>query len=59
GSGPRYPSPHVRGLMPDVRALVRQGRLDPDPITVNEVEWDDTAEALSDLRAKTVVTRAA
>jgi hypothetical protein len=28
-------------------------------MTVNKVAWDDAAEALSDLRAKTVVTRAA
>jgi threonine dehydrogenase-like Zn-dependent dehydrogenase len=51
--------PHVRTLMPEVLELVRQGRFDPDPMTVNRVDWDDAAEALSDLRAKTVVTRAA
>jgi threonine dehydrogenase-like Zn-dependent dehydrogenase len=51
--------PHVRTLMPDVLELVREGKFDPDPMTVNRVEWDDAAEALSDLRAKTVVTRAA
>jgi hypothetical protein len=28
-------------------------------MTVNRVDWDEAAEALSDLRAKTVVTRAA
>ena len=50
--------PHVRGLMPDVLELVREGRFDPDPMTVNKVSWDDAAEALSDLRAKTVVERA-
>jgi threonine dehydrogenase-like Zn-dependent dehydrogenase len=44
--------------MPDVLELVREGRFDPDPMTVNRVEWEDAAEALSDLRAKTVVTRA-
>jgi alcohol dehydrogenase len=49
--------PHARPLMPDVLELVRQGKFDPDPITVNRVEWEDAAEALSDLRAKTVVTR--
>jgi threonine dehydrogenase-like Zn-dependent dehydrogenase len=49
--------PHVRTLMPDVLDLIRQGRFDPDPMTVNKVGWDDAAEALSDLRAKTVVTR--
>jgi threonine dehydrogenase-like Zn-dependent dehydrogenase len=51
--------PHVRTLMPDVLELVRQGKFDPDPMTVNRVDWDDAAEALSDLRAKTVVARAA
>jgi alcohol dehydrogenase len=50
--------PHVRTLMPDVLELVRQGKFDPDPMTVNKVAWDDAAEALSDLRAKTVVERA-
>ena len=50
--------PHVRRLMPDVLELVREGRFDPDPMTVNKVAWDDAAEALSDLRAKTVVERA-
>jgi threonine dehydrogenase-like Zn-dependent dehydrogenase len=49
--------PHVRTLMPDVLELVRQGRFDPDPVTVSRVDWEDAAEALSDLRAKTVVTR--
>ena len=44
--------------MPDVLELVRQGKFDPDPMTVNKVAWDDAAEALSDLRAKTVVARA-
>jgi threonine dehydrogenase-like Zn-dependent dehydrogenase len=50
--------PHVRTLMPEVLDLIRQGKFDPDPMTVNKVDWDDAAEALSDLRAKTVVTRA-
>ena len=49
--------PHVRRLMPEVLDLVRQGKFDPDPMTVNKVPWDDAAEALSDLRAKTVVLR--
>jgi alcohol dehydrogenase len=49
--------PHVRGLMPDVLDLVREGRFDPAPMTVQTVGWDDAAEALSELRVKTVVTR--
>jgi threonine dehydrogenase-like Zn-dependent dehydrogenase len=51
--------PHVRTLMPDVLELVQEGKFDPDPMTVSRVDWDDAAEALSGLRAKTVVTRAA
>jgi threonine dehydrogenase-like Zn-dependent dehydrogenase len=51
--------PHVRTLMPDVLELVRQGKFDPDPVTANKVDWEQAPEALSDLRAKTVVTRAA
>lgn len=51
--------PHVRILMPDVLELVREGRFDPDPMTVHRVGWDDAAEALSDLRVKTVVERVA
>jgi alcohol dehydrogenase len=50
--------PHARTLMPDILDLVSEGRFDPDPMTVDRVSWDDAAEALSDLRAKTVVTRA-
>ena len=49
--------PHVRGLMPKVLELVRQGKFDPDPMTAQKVAWEDAAEALSDLRAKTVVER--
>jgi threonine dehydrogenase-like Zn-dependent dehydrogenase len=49
--------PHVRTIAPDVLELIREGRFDPDPMTVNKVDWEDAAEALSDLRAKTVVTR--
>ena len=51
--------PHVRKLMPEVLDLVRQGKFDPDPMTVNKVPWDDASAALSDLRAKTVVLREA
>ncbi|MGH2982846.1 MAG: zinc-dependent alcohol dehydrogenase [Solirubrobacterales bacterium] len=49
--------PHVRTLMPDVLDLVREGSFDPAPMTVQTVGWDDAAEALSELRVKTVVTR--
>ena len=50
--------PHVRMLMPEVLELIRQGKFDPEPMTVQKVTWDDAAEALSELRAKTVVERA-
>jgi alcohol dehydrogenase len=49
--------PHVRTLMPDVLELVREGKFDPAPMTVQTVDWDDAAEALSELRSKTVVQR--
>jgi threonine dehydrogenase-like Zn-dependent dehydrogenase len=49
--------PHVRVLMPQVLELIRDGRFDPDPVTAERVDWEDAAEALSDLRAKTVVSR--
>ena len=49
--------PHVRTLMPDVLELVHEGKFDPDPVTANKVDWEQAPEALSDLRAKTVVTR--
>jgi alcohol dehydrogenase len=51
--------PHVRALMPEVLELIAEGRFDPDPMTVSRVDWDDAEDALSDLRAKTVVSRAA
>jgi threonine dehydrogenase-like Zn-dependent dehydrogenase len=51
--------PHVRTLMPKVLELIREGRFDPTPMTVQRVDWDDAAEALSELRVKTVVERAA
>jgi threonine dehydrogenase-like Zn-dependent dehydrogenase len=51
--------PHVRTLMPEVLALIREGKFDPAPMTVQQVDWDDAAEALSELRVKTVVERTA
>jgi threonine dehydrogenase-like Zn-dependent dehydrogenase len=50
--------PHVRPIMPEVLELIRQGRFDPEPITAQKVAWNEAAEALSELRAKTVVERA-
>jgi threonine dehydrogenase-like Zn-dependent dehydrogenase len=49
--------PHVRTIMPEVLELIRERKFDPDPITARKLPWDDAAEALSDLRAKTVVER--
>jgi alcohol dehydrogenase len=49
--------PHVRPIMPEVLELIRQGRFDPEPMTAQKVAWNDAAEALSELRAKTVVER--
>jgi threonine dehydrogenase-like Zn-dependent dehydrogenase len=49
--------PHVRTIMPEVLELIRERKFDPDPMTARKVPWDDAAEALSDLRAKTVVER--
>jgi alcohol dehydrogenase len=51
--------PHVRTIMPEVLELIQEGHFDPDRMTVQKVGWDDAAEALSDLRAKTVVQRTA
>jgi alcohol dehydrogenase len=51
--------PHVRTLMPAVLELVREGKFDPAPMTVQKVDWDDAAEVLSELRVKTVVERPA
>jgi threonine dehydrogenase-like Zn-dependent dehydrogenase len=50
--------PHVRPIMPEVLELIREGRFDPEPMTARKVAWNDAAEALSELRAKTVVERA-
>jgi threonine dehydrogenase-like Zn-dependent dehydrogenase len=50
--------PHVRPIMPEVLELIRQGRFDPEPMTAQKVAWNEAAEALSELRAKTVVERA-
>jgi alcohol dehydrogenase len=50
--------PHVRPIMPEVLELIRQGRFDPEPMTAQRVAWNEAAEALSELRAKTVVERA-
>jgi alcohol dehydrogenase len=50
---------HARPAMPAVLDLVSKGQFDPAPVTAQTVSWDDAAEALSELRSKTVVSRAA
>jgi alcohol dehydrogenase len=50
---------HARPAMPAILDLVREGKFDPAPMTEQTVAWDDAAEALSELRSKTVVARAA
>jgi threonine dehydrogenase-like Zn-dependent dehydrogenase len=51
--------PHARVLMPEVLELIREGRFDPEPMTAQKVSWEDAAQTISDLRAKTVVERTA
>ena len=45
--------------IPSVLELVADGRLHPELVTSAVVAWDDAAETLAHLEAKTVVTRAA
>jgi threonine dehydrogenase-like Zn-dependent dehydrogenase len=49
---------HARPDMPAILELVREGKFDPAPVTMQTVSWDHAAEALSELKVKTVVTRA-
>jgi threonine dehydrogenase-like Zn-dependent dehydrogenase len=48
---------HAREAMAPALALIEQGLLHPELVTSQVVSWDDAAEALGDLRAKTVLTR--
>ena len=48
---------HAREAMAPALALIEQGLLRPEIVTSQVVSWDDAAEALGDLRGKTVVTR--
>jgi alcohol dehydrogenase len=48
---------HAREAMAPALALIEQGLLRPEIVTSQVVGWDDAAEALGDLGAKTVVTR--
>ena len=48
---------HARPDMPAILDLIREGKFDPAPMTVEHLAWDQAAEGLSELRAKTVVSR--
>jgi threonine dehydrogenase-like Zn-dependent dehydrogenase len=43
--------------MPAVVDLILEGSIHPELITAATVHWDDAAEALAHLEAKTVVIR--
>jgi threonine dehydrogenase-like Zn-dependent dehydrogenase len=49
---------NARAAIPSVLELVADGRLHPELVTSAVVAWDDAAETLAHLEAKTVVTRA-
>jgi alcohol dehydrogenase len=48
---------HAREAMARSLALIEQGLVRPEIVTSQVVSWEDAAEALGDLRSKTVVTR--
>jgi threonine dehydrogenase-like Zn-dependent dehydrogenase len=48
---------HAREAMASALALIERGLLRPEIVTSQVVSWDDAAEALGDLRGKTVITR--
>jgi threonine dehydrogenase-like Zn-dependent dehydrogenase len=50
---------HAREAMARSLALIEQGLVRPEFVTSQVVGWEDAAEALGDLRGKTVVTREA
>jgi alcohol dehydrogenase len=48
---------NARADIPEVLALVRDGRLKPELVTTRLARWEDAAEALLDRSAKVVVAR--
>jgi threonine dehydrogenase-like Zn-dependent dehydrogenase len=48
---------NARAVIPNVVELILDGRLQPELITAATAQWDDAAEALAHLDAKTVVVR--
>jgi threonine dehydrogenase-like Zn-dependent dehydrogenase len=48
---------HARPGIPHVLSLIESGRLRPEVVTAQTVNWDDAAEALADHDSKLVLTR--
>ena len=48
---------HAAPAMPEVLALIADGRLDPNPVTRRFVDWDDAPGALTEHLEKLVITR--
>ena len=48
---------HAREAMARALVLIEQGLVRPEIVTSQVVSWDDAADALGDLRVKTVITR--
>jgi threonine dehydrogenase-like Zn-dependent dehydrogenase len=49
----------ARALLPEVLALIIDGRFDPRPVTGEIVDWEDAPAAYGRLRTKTVIVRGA
>ena len=48
---------NARSTIPDVLALMAQGRLDPRPVTTRVANWQDASDAFLERTTKVVVTR--
>jgi alcohol dehydrogenase len=48
---------HARPAIPEVLALIADGRLDPRPVTRREVAWEDAPQALAEHLEKLVINR--
>lgn len=48
---------HSAALLPEVAALLAEGRLRPELVTTRVVDWDDAADHFTDPTIKLVVTR--
>jgi threonine dehydrogenase-like Zn-dependent dehydrogenase len=48
---------HCAALLPEVVALLGDGRLRPDLVTTSVVDWDDAADHFTDPTIKLVITR--